>query len=287
MRFIISLIFIPLCVFGAYAVHGGHLGVLWQPSEVVIIVGAAFGSMFIANPASILKASAKAMKTQFKGQPFKKKDYIELLCMMYHVFKVARTKGMLELEAHIENPHESSIFQKYPSFQKNHHAEVFFCDYMRLLTMGVEDKMQIEDLMNAELETHHHAGHEASMAIVNMGDGMPALGIVAAVLGVIHTMGSISEPPEILGKLIGAALVGTFLGVLLSYGFIGPIGQFIGKFYNEEARYYEAMKAGILAHVGGSAPQVSIEFARKMLPHHVMPSFMELEEAIQQVSIEG
>lgn len=286
MRFIVSLIFIPLCVFGAYAVHGGHLGVLWQPSEVVIIVGAAFGSMFIANAPNVLKGAAKGLKTQLKGTPYKKDAYLELLSMMFHTFKVARTKGMLELEQHIENPHESSIFKKYPSFQHDHHAETFFCDYLRMLTMGVENHYQLEDLMNAELELHHKAGHDASSAIINMGDGMPALGIVAAVLGVIHTMGSITEPPEVLGHLIGAALVGTFLGVLLSYGFIGPIGQFIGKFYDEEGCYYNTMKVGILAHVQGLAPQVSIEFARKQIPHHVLPSFKEVEEAMNKITFD-
>ena len=183
MRFIIALLFVPACVFGAYAVHGGHLAVLWQPSEVVIIVGAAFGAMFIANPGHNLKAAAKGIKTQLKGQPFKKEAYIELLCMMFHVFKIMRSKGMLELESHIENPHESSIFKKYPIFQHNHHAEVFFTDYLRMMTMGVENQYQLDDLMSAELELHHKAGHEASSAVVNMGDSMPALGIVAAVLG--------------------------------------------------------------------------------------------------------
>lgn len=286
MRFIISLVFIPMCVFGAYAVHGGHLGVLWQPSEVVIIVGAAFGAMFLANSGTNLKNAAAAIKTELKGAPYKKADYTELLCMMFHVFKVARTKGMLELESHIENPHESGIFKKYPIFAHNHHAEVFFCDYLRMLTMGVENHMQLDDMMTAELDIHHKAGHEASMAVVNMGDSMPALGIVAAVLGVIHTMGSISEPPEVLGQLIGAALVGTFLGILLSYGFICPIGQFIGKYYDEEASYFNAIKAGLLAHVQGIAPQVSVEFARKQIPHHVQPSFKDIEDATQNITFD-
>ena len=286
MRFLLSFIFVPICVFGSYVAGGGHLGVLWQPFEFIIIIGAALGALGIANSATILKGIGKGLKTQLKGQPFKKEAYLEVLCLMFHVFKVARSKGMLELEAHIENPHESGIFKKYPSFQANHHAEAFFCDYLRMLTMGVENHMLLEDLMNAELEQHHHAGHEVSMAIVNMGDGMPALGIVAAVLGVIHTMGSITEPPEVLGELIGAALVGTFLGVLLSYGFIGPIGQFIGKFYNEEGFYFTVLKAGLLAHVQGLAPQVSVEFARKQIPGHVMPSFKELEDAIQKVTLD-
>lgn len=286
MRFIFALLFVPGCVFGAYMAHGGEMGVLWQPSEFIIIIGAAVGALFIANPASVLKGIGGGLKTQLKGQPYKKDAYIELLCLMFHMFKVARTKGMLELESHIENPHESGIFKKYPTFQKNHHAEAFFCDYLRMLTMGVENHMLLEDLMNVELDEHHHHGHEISMAIVNMGDGMPALGIVAAVLGVIHTMGSITEPPEVLGHLIGAALVGTFLGVLLSYGFIGPIGQFIGKYYTEEGHYYTVLKAGLLAHVQGLAPQVSVEFARKQIPAHVMPTFKELEEAVQKVTFD-
>jgi len=287
MLFIIGAIIVIVCVFGGYAAMGGKLGVLWQPFEYVIIGGAALGAFVIANPGEVMKKSLKGMGHVMKGQKIKKADYLELLTLMFVVFKTARTKGMLSLEGHIENPHESTIFSKFPKFSHNHEAPDFFCDYLRLLTMGTNDVHQLDDLMTEELEAHHKEAHQVAGAVQTMADGFPALGIVAAVLGVIKTMGSISEPPEILGKLIGGALVGTFFGVFFSYGIVAPLASSMGNIYDEEARYFQCMKAGIIAFVQGHPPSVAVEFARKGIFHVFRPSFYELEEAVNNVELES
>ncbi len=283
MLFPIGFIVMWASVLGGYVLHGGKVAVLWQPTEVLIIFGAATGAFIIGNPGVVIKGVLGSFKVLFKGKPYKKTHYIELLSFMFNIFKTMRTKGMLELESHIENPYESDLFNQFPSFVKDHHAVDFFCDYVRLISMGVEDHYQMEDLMDKELEIHHDEAHTISSAVTTTAEGFPALGIVAAVLGVIITMGSISEPPEILGKLIGAALVGTFLGVLLCYGIFAPIGSFMEKYFNTESKYYECIKTGILTHMKGVAPAVSVEFARKAIPSSERPSFAELEEAVSQL----
>ncbi|MBN8531743.1 MAG: flagellar motor stator protein MotA, partial [Alphaproteobacteria bacterium] len=214
------------------------------------------------------------------GSPFSKNDYLDLLILLSQVFKLMRSKGMLELESHIENPSNSSIFSQHRSFMRNKHAVTFFCDYLRILTMGVDDHMQVEDLMDQDLETHHKEHEDISHAVLMMGDAMPALGIVAAVLGVIITMRSITEPPEILGMLIGSALVGTFLGVLLSYTLVSPIGRFIGSYFQAEDKYLECIKCALLSHMKGNAPAISIEFARNNIPPKERPDFFEVENAV-------
>lgn len=283
MKFIIGVIIVFACVLGGYAAMGGKLAVLNQPFELVIIGGAAVGAYIIANSPKVLKATGGALGDLMKGSPYTKQSFIDLLSLQYTIFKLAKTKGMLAVESHIENPEESSIFQQFPSFLKDHHAVDFFCDYLRLITMGSEDPHKMEDLMDAELETHHHEREEVSGAFQTMADGVPALGIVAAVLGVIKTMGSLDKPPEYLGKLIGGALVGTFLGVFLAYGVIGPIASFLAKTYAAEGKYYECIKAGLMAHMNGFAPSISIEYARKVLTSDVRPSFIELEEAVNEL----
>lgn len=281
MMLIIGSIVVIVCVLGAYAAHGGHLGVLWQPLEFVIILGSAIGAFLIGNPKTILKQIGPALGVAFKGSMYSKSDYIELLTMQFYVFKMIKTKGMLELEIHIENPHESPLFSRFPVFLHNHHAVTFFCDYLRMLTMGSENVHQMEDLMNEELEIHHHERMQVAGAIQNMGDSFPALGIVAAVLGVIHTMGSINQPPEVLGHLIGAALVGTFFGILLCYGFVGPLASVIKGLYDNEAKYFYCLKAGILACMNGYAPAIIVEFSRKSIEEDFRPTFYELESAIE------
>lgn len=276
----IGLVVVLVCVLGAYAFHGGHLGVLWQPAEFIIILGAAVGAFIIGNTKSVLGQVTEAIKMALKPQIFSKDDYLELLCMQFAIFKVMKSKGMLEVESHIENPEESVIFHNYQTFLHNHHAVVFFCDYLRMLTMGSENPYQMEDLMNQEIDIHHHERHQVATAIQNMADSMPALGIVAAVLGVIHTMGSINQPPEILGKLIGAALVGTFAGILISYGFVAPLANKIKSSFDAEGKYYQCMKAGILAYMNGYAPAIAVEFARKSIEPDYRPTFYELEQAI-------
>jgi chemotaxis protein MotA len=203
--------------------------------------------------------------------------------MLFAMFKLAKSKGNLALEQHIENPEESSLFQQFPGVAKNHHAVEFICDYLRLVTLGTENVHEMEALIDSELETHHNEKHQIAAAVQAMADGTPALGIVAAVLGVIHTMGSITEPPAVLGHLIGGALVGTFMGVLLAYGFIGPIASAMTASFAAEAKYLECIKAGLLAHIAGHPPAVSVEFARKALLSDVRPDFKELEEATGKV----
>lgn len=285
MMILVGAVVIFACVLGAYGFHGGHLGVLWQPVEFIIIGGAAIGAFIIANTKNVLSGAGAALGTAFKGGIYTKQDFLDLLCLQFAIFKVMKSKGILELETHIENPEQSSIFSKYPKFLHDHHALHFLCDNLRMLTMGGENPYQMEDLMNQELDVHHAERHGMVSAIQNMGDSFPALGIVAAVLGVIHTMGSINQPPEVLGHLIGAALVGTFLGILVSYGFVGPIANLLKCIYESESTYYNCMKVAILAYMNGYAPAVVVEFSRKSIESHFRPDFQELETAISQVTV--
>ncbi len=283
MLFIVGFVIVAGCVVGGYMAGGGHLEVLWQPFEYLIIFGAAFGAFVISNPKKVLLNTMKSFGKLLKGSRYKKTHYLELLSMLYMLFKTAKSKGDLALESHIERPDESPIFQNYPTFASDHHAVEFLCDYLRLLTLGAPPAHEVETVMDVELEVHHEETHAVANALQSVADGLPALGIVAAVLGVIHTMGSISEPPEVLGHLIGAALVGTFSGVLVAYGFAAPVAKSIENTIVSEARYMNCIKMGVLAHMQGYAPQVSVEFARKSLESHVRPSFIELEEALQSV----
>ncbi|MBX9977286.1 MAG: flagellar motor stator protein MotA [Alphaproteobacteria bacterium] len=287
MFFLIGLGIVLGCVLGGYAAMGGSIAVLWQPFEFVIILGAAIGALVIGTPKHILGQLGGAIGLIFKGSMFAKDDYVELLTMLFQTFKLAKSKGMLALESHVEKPDESDLFKNFPKFLHNHHALVFFCDYMRMMTMGTENPHQMEDLINEEMEVHHHERDQIYNAIQGMADGTPALGIVAAVLGVIKTMGHINSPPEILGHYIGGALVGTFAGVLIAYGVAGPMASSIKAIYDSEAKYYACIKAGILAYMNGYAPAVAVEFARKSIEHAYRPTFYELEEAINNLSASG
>jgi chemotaxis protein MotA len=272
------------CVFGGYIAAGGHIFVLWQPFEFLIILGAAAGSFVTANRKPVLGKTIKAVIGLLKGERFGKTAYIELLSLLYTVFKLAKAKGALALEQHVEKPDESEMFKRFPTFYKDHEAVTFLCDYLRLLTLGTDNHHEMETLMDEEIEAHHGEQSDVVGAIQTAADGMPALGIVAAVLGVIHTMGSITEPPEVLGKLIGGALVGTFLGVLLAYGFIGPIAASVKARNEFELRYFLCIKAGLLAYMQGYAPSVAVEFARKALTSEVRPTFYEVEEAVGKLA---
>jgi chemotaxis protein MotA len=280
MLFLVGVATVILCVIGGYLAQGGHLEVLFQPFEFLIIFGAACGAFIIANPMPVIKRTLGALGLLLKGSPYSKEAYLELLSLLYTVFKLAKTKGMLALEAHVEKPDESTLWEKFPIFSSDHHAMTFLCDYLRLLTLGTDNAHELEALIDEEIETHHAEQQQISSALQTMADGMPALGIVAAVLGVIHTMGSIAEPPEVLGHLIGAALVGTFLGVLLSYGFIAPMAGALKARYDAEVKYFLCIKAGLLAYLQGYAPAVAVEFARKALLSNVRPTFYEVEEAV-------
>ena len=279
MRLIAGILCVIICVFGGYAAMGGHLEVLWQPFEAVIILGAALGAFLIANPGPVLKASLGVFGTLFRGPRYNKASYVELLGLQFTLFKLVQSKGVLALEPHIEDPENSVIFKAFPKFSANHHAVEFMCDYLRMITLGTNNVHEMEALMDEELETHHQETERVVTAVQALADGTPALGIVAAVLGVIKTMGAISEPPEVLGHLIGGALVGTFLGVFVAYGFFGPMAQSLRNTYEAETKYFLSMKVGMLAHMAGYAPSIAIEFARKALMSEVRPTFAEIDEA--------
>jgi len=280
MFLLVGAVVVLACVLGGYVAMGGHIAVLMQPFEFVIIAGAALGAFIIGNPKWIIGRAVKSLGQALKGSPYKKEHYIELLSLLYQILKLAKAKGMLVLEPHVENPDGSELFANFPLFHGNHHAVTFLCDYLRMISLGTENAYELEALMDEEIETHHHENSQVAAAIQTMADGMPALGIVAAVLGVIKTMGAITEPPEVLGKLIGGALVGTFLGVFLSYGFIGPMATTLKATYDAETKYLQCIRAALLAYVQGYAPAVAVEFARKALLTDVRPTFYEVEEAV-------
>ena len=285
MLFVVGLVIVIASVVGGYIGAGGHLHVLFQPFEFVIIFGAAIGAFIISNPLPVVISTVKSFTVLLKGSKLNKESYIELLSMMYATFKLSKTKGDLALEGHIDRPEESPLFQAYPGFAKNHEACEFLCDNLRLLTMGTCNAHELEAVMDTELEAHHAHQHAIANALQTVADAMPALGIVAAVLGVIHTMGSITEPPEVLGKLIGGALVGTFAGVLMAYGMVAPMAKSIENTFNAEGHYLDCIKTALIAYVQGYAPQIAVEFARKTLTGKNRPSFGELDEALQSVQL--
>ncbi len=249
--------------------HQRRWRLLWQPFEFLIIVGAAVGGFIISNRKPVLSGAGKAIGGLLKGEKYDKAAYLELLSLLYAVFKLSKTKGALALEQHVEKPDESTLFAQYPKFNADHHAIVFLCDYLRLLTLGTDNHHEMEALMDEEIETHHEEQAAIAAAIQTIADALPALGIVAAVLGVIHTMGSISEPPEVLGHLIGGAL------------FAAPMAGAVKARFDAEAKYFICMKSGILAYMQGYAPAVAVEFARKALNSDVRPSFYEVETACE------
>jgi chemotaxis protein MotA len=267
--------------------HGIHLitGSILpaMPAEMMIILGVGIAAYLIANPMNVVKDTMGYFRCLGKPNAHTKEGYIELLSLLFTLFKLARTKGWLALEQHIEEPDSSDLFKRFPTVHSNHHALIFLCDYLRIISLGNDSPHEIEALMDEEIDTitdhEEHPGH----AMQVMADGLPALGIVAAVLGIIKTMASIDQPPAILGKMIGSALVGTFLGVWLAYGFVAPIAGAMLSRASSEIMYYRCIKAGIIAFLNGAAPQVAVEFSRKLLPHDMQPSFLELEEKLNDL----
>lgn len=288
----LGLVLVLVCTVGGLMIAAGYekamhliMGVILpaSPGEFIIIFGIAIAAFLIANPTDVVKNTMSYFKCLGKPSAHDKEAYIEMLSLLFTLFKMARTKGWLSLEQHIENPEDSDLFAQFPSFQQNHHALIFLCDYLRIISLGNDSPHEIDALMDEEIDTiAAHEGHPGH-AVQVMADGIPALGIVAAVLGIIKTMASISEPPEILGKMIGSALVGTFLGVWLAYGFVSPIASAMTFRADSEVMFYKSMKAGIIAFLNGAAPQVAVEFSRKLLPHDVQPAFLELEEKLNEL----
>ena len=277
---IIGIIVTLVCVFGVFVAFGGSMGVVFHglAAEGPMIGGAAVGAFLLANKGNVVKGGLKGVGKVFKGPQWKAQDYKDLLGLMFGLLKLIRTKGMIVLEQHIENPEASSIFQQYPKILHDHFAIEFICDTLRMMTMSFDDPHQVEDMMEKQLEKHHHELHAYSHAIQNMADATPALGIVAAVLGVIKTMGSINEPVEVLGAMIGGALTGTFLGVLLAYGFFGPMATKMGQVYDQDHSFYLIIRAMLVSHLHGNAPQISAEMGRGKVTTIYQPSFKEMEE---------
>jgi chemotaxis protein MotA len=283
MASIVGILVVFIMVFGGYVLAGGKFNVILYalPFEMMMIGGASTGAFLIANTGLVAKASLKALKVAFSKPPWEKKDYLDILVLMFNISKLIRTKGMLEMEKHLEKPEESEYFQGNDKLLKDHFILPFICDSLRLMTMNLDNPYQFEDLLDAQIEKHHHEELESSHAWQIVADGLPAIGIVAAVLGVIKTMSSIDQPPTVLGGMIGGALVGTFLGVFLSYCFVAPIANKIKAYYDEQSHLYVVIKKVIIAHLQGYAPQVSNEIGRLAIPTHEQPSFVELEEAQQ------
>lgn len=284
MNIIIGSIMVLACVFGGFMASGGVLMALWHPPELVIIAGGAIGGLIVGNSPKIIKQLASSLPAMLKGNPYNKDMYMDLLALMYELFMKARKEGLMSLEQHIEDPHASPIFQNYPKVMANHHAVEFLTDYLRLMVTGAANAFEMENLMDLELETHHHEATQPSTSLQTMADGLPGFGIVAAVMGVVITMGSITEGPEIIGAKVAAALVGTFLGILLSYGFAGPMAQTLGQLAEAESKYIEVIKVSLLASLNGYSPQVAVEFGRKVIYSSERPSFMELEDFVKRKS---
>lgn len=281
MNFIIGAIVVLAAVLGGFAAGGGHIASLWQPFELVIILGAAFGGFVIANPMSVVIGSLKSIPSILAGAKYKKADYQEALGFMYDLFTKARKEGLMGIEADIEEPSSSALFQKYPRLLKDHHAVEFIADYMRLVVSGNMNPFELDNLMDVELNTHHHEAEETAHAVQRVADGLPAFGIVAAVLGIVHTMGALGGPMEELGSLVAAALVGTLSGILIAYGFVSPVATVLERLAAEETRFLTVLKACILANVQGYSPQVAVEFGRKTMSAHMRPSFADLEKTLR------
>lgn len=280
-----GIVILFACVFGGYLMTGGSLGVVLEalPHEILTILGAALAAMIIGGSMYSLKKIAGSLGQVISGPRWRPSDYRDLLCLLFLLTKTMKSKGLIALEAHIERPGESSIFKRYPRITKDHFALAFICDTLRMMTMSLEDPHQVETAMEKQLEKHHHEALVGANALTTMSDGLPALGIVAAVLGVIKTMGAISEPPEVLGGMIGSALVGTFLGVFLAYGIVGPMGARLRAIVDEDAQFYHVIRDILVAHLHGNAAQVSVEIGRGSVPSEAQPSFIELEEALNTI----
>ena len=269
-------------VFGGFAMAGGHLGSLLQPVELLMIFGSATGAFLVANPNKVIKSTLKALPSLLRGSRYSKSLYMETLALLFEILAKVRKEGLMSIEGDVESPEQSPIFSKYPMVTSDHHVVEFLTDYLRLMVGGNLNAFEIENLMDNELETHHEEGSVPIHAIEKMGDALPAFGIVAAVMGVVHTMESVGIPPAELGKLIAAALVGTFLGILLAYGFVGPLATLLQHKLDESTKMLQCIKVTLLASLNGYAPQVAVEFGRKVLCSTERPTFIELEEDVKQ-----
>ncbi len=281
MFVIIGSLVVIISILGGFSIHG-DLATLVQPTEFIIIIGAALGSLIVANPLPVLKKVVAGVLGTLKGAKVSKKGYLELLQMLYELFQFAKREGLIALEPHVENPESSSIISKYQPFLANHHAVDFLCDTLKVVLSGGVPAHDLEELMDLDLEAIHEDENIPPGAVQTLADAFPGLGIVAAVLGIINTMSAINEGAEAVGKKVAGALVGTFLGVLMAYGFIGPIASNMGMINSKESRYMFAIKASLLAFAKGAPASVAIEYGRRAIDPENRPTFKETEEAIKR-----
>ena len=280
MFLIIGYIIILAASLGTFSVHGS-LAALWVPLEYLAIFGLAVGSFIAGNDLKAIKATIAALPTVFKGSKFNRTLYVDLLAMLFEVLSKVRKEGLMSIEGDVENPEGSPIFSKYPTLASDHHVMEFITDYLRMMVGGNLNAMEIENLMDIEIETHHHEVEIPAHIVTKLADATPAFGIVVAVMGVVNVMGSVGEPPPVLGKMIGGALVGTFFGILLAYGFVAPVATILENKAHEGSKIYQVIKVVLLASMSGYAPQVAVEFGRKVLFSSDRPTFAELEAELK------
>lgn len=283
MFVIIGCVIVVIAVIGGYLMEHGNLSLLWQPAELVIIGGAALGGFVIASPMKVIKGVQAGILRMFTSKAYTREDYLEALVLLSEIFFKIRKEGLVSIETDLDEPEKSPIFKRYPKFLGNHHALTFLTDTLRTLTITDIEAHELASLLDYEIEAHHEEALIPAASVANVADSLPGLGIVAAVLGVVLTMKKINEPPEVLGHSVGAALVGTFLGILLSYGFVGPVAKNLEYIASEDKEYLSVLKAAIIAFVNTPSPQVAIEFARRVVPAELRPSFLELENVIKKV----
>jgi chemotaxis protein MotA len=282
MLVIIGYVVVIGSVLGGFMLHGGKVAALFQPFELLIIAGGAIGAFVVGNSMRTLKATFKALPTLFKGSKYTRDRYMMLMALLYDILSKVRKEGMMSIERDIEAPDQSPVFGRHPALAADHHLIEFITDYLRLMVSGNMNPLEIETLMDQEIDTHHAEGDVPAQAVAKVADGLPAFGIVAAVMGVVNVMGSVGEPPAILGGKIGAALVGTFVGILLAYGFVGPLAGLLQQKLEEATKEFQCVKVTLLACLQGYAPQVAVEFGRKVLYSTERPTFGELETHVKQ-----
>ena len=283
MLLIIGFVIVTASVVGGYVLEHGNLSILFQPVELLIIAGAALGAFVVATPIKVIKAVGSATARMFSNKPYGKAEYIEILLLLNGIFYKIRQQGLVSIESDVDSPEESSIFNQYPGILKNHHALTFITDTLRTVMTTTIAPHELEALIDNELECHHEEALIPSQMLGFVADMLPGLGIVAAVMGVVITMGKINEPPAVLGASVGAALVGTFLGILLCYGYVGPMAKNLSQIAAEDLQYLNVIKVALLSFVGGgAAPKVAIEFGRRVVPSSAKPSFVEMEDKLRQ-----
>ena len=281
---IIGILVVFGAIAGGYLMEKGNLMVLLQPAELVIIAGAAVGTVLIGNPPHILKAILGGVAGMFGGSEFTRKRYLDSLKMLYELFNLARRNGLVGIETDIEEPSKSKVFTAYPTVMSDHHVGAFICDTLRTMSVGGIDPFDIDQMMELDMDVHHHQSKEPVTALSTMADSLPGLGIVAAVLGVVITMGALGGPPEEIGHKVAAALVGTFLGILLCYGLLGPIAVNLAKRTDDEHAYYHVLRVTLMAFAKGIPPIMAVEVGRRAVPGHVRPTFKELESLCRNKS---